>query len=231
MAFARTGLLCAVLAIGATATAAHAQTVADLQQVPAFVLQKYEKKAAAGDQGAQFRLGLLYERGLVDGAPNDTAAADWYGRAAETGFPPAQFKRARFYAEGRGGPRDMTKAAALYAAAAEQGLPEAQYNYAILLQDGIGVDKNLPEAIRWFEQAAFRGETAAMRALALLYMAGPLGTPHDMIEAWAWLSQSVEAGEADLQAELDAVQAVLSDADREEAEKLLKAYGELRLAQ
>src|SRR3546814_2102073 len=79
----------------------------------------YREAAEKGDAGAQFRLGLLLERGAF-GEPDPTAAAEWYRRAAAQGYREAQYKLALLYQYGRGVERDLGKAAELHRAAAEE---------------------------------------------------------------------------------------------------------------
>lgn len=196
---------------------------------PAFILERYRVKAEAGDVAAQFRLGILYERGMATGEVDLDAAAHWYGRAAEGGHLQAKFKRARFYEDGLGGPRDLVAATALYRAAAERGMAEAQYNLAIMLHQGIGTPRDISEAIRWYEQAAFRGIVPAMQSLGLLYLGGVENRPQDDIEAWAWLSLAIENGDPLAARYLPEVAARMDDAALAEATRLVDAYRQLRL--
>lgn len=200
-----------------------------IQTAPAFVVNQYRANAANGDVGAQFRLGLLQERGLVSGTPNLEEAARLYRLAAENGHPSAQFKLGSFLESGIAGEQDIEAAAALYHRAAEQGVAEAQFNLAVLLQEGRGVAQDIPAAVRWFEQAAFRGVTSAMRTLGLLYLAEVETAPRDAIEAWAWLTLALEAGDALAAGYLKDVEAQLSAESQSEAMRLADAYRQLRL--
>lgn len=209
---------------------AFAQSETVQQDVaPTFIVDRYRAKAEAGDAGAQFRLALLYERGAVTGSPDYDQAVIWFDRAAAAGHGAAQFKRALYYQEGIAGQKDLSAAAALYQKAAEQGLGEAQFNLALLLAEGQGVGKNVSGAIRWYEQAAFRGVTPAMRALGLLYMGGVANTPHDRIEAWAWLTLAMENGDTKAAGLLPDVTDGMDKASLEEASRLADAYRQLRL--
>ncbi len=221
------------LALPMSATAFAQITDPDVPEVneiaPAFILERYRVKAEAGDVAAQFRLGILYERGMATGSVDLDSAAHWYGRAAEGGHLQAKFKRARFYEDGLGGPRDLAAATGLYRAAAERGMAEAQYNLAIMLHQGIGTSRDISEAIRWYEQAAFRGIVPAMQSLGLLYLGGVENRPQDDIEAWAWLSLAIENGDPLAARYLPEVAARMDDAALTEAARLADAYRQLRL--
>jgi TPR repeat protein len=200
-----------------------------METAPPFIVQRYRQAAAEGDAGAAFRLGLLHEQGLVTGAPDYAGAAGWYQQAAEAGHAPAQFKRARYFEAGLGGPADPARAVALYRAAARQGMAEAQYNLAIMLQNGHGTQRDVAAAIRWYEQAAFRGVAEAMRALGLIYLGGVNDAPQDDIEAWAWLTLAEENGDTAAASRLPEVARRLEGAAMAEARELADAYRQLRL--
>ena len=63
----------------------------------------------------------------------------WYRRAAEKGFAPAQFNLALCYELGRGVPGDERQAFRHYLMAAEQGFPAAQFNVGNMYATGRGV--------------------------------------------------------------------------------------------
>lgn len=214
---------------GAANNAAGAAGDVRLETAPPFIVQRYRQAAEEGDAGAAFRLGLLYEQGLVTGTPAVAEAAGWYTRAAEAGHAPAQFKRARFFEAGIGGPKDAARAVALYREAARQGMAEAQFNLAIMLQNGIGTDRDIDAAIRWYEQAAFRGVAEAMRALGLIYLSGVNQASQDDIEAWAWLTLAQQNGDTAAASRLPEVAARLDAAAMAEARQLADAYRQLRL--
>lgn len=222
------GVLAATLLL-ASPCAAQQSTSDDLEIAPAFIVERYRAQADEGNAGAQFRLGLLYEEGLVTGDSDMEAAARWYGAAAEGGHGPAQFKRGAMHMGGVGGAPDFAAAARLFRAAAEQGIAEAQFNLAILLSQGIGAPANRDEAIRWYEQAAFRGVVASMRELGMLYMGGAEDRPRDAIEAWAWLTLAAEYGDAEAAARIPEIATDLDASEQDEARRLAEAYRQLRI--
>ena len=52
----------------------------------------YEREAAKGTAKAQFLLGLLYERGAGPRGKDAAAAYGWFLKAAEQGYPRAEYK-------------------------------------------------------------------------------------------------------------------------------------------
>ena len=86
--------------------------------------EAWQPLAERGDADAQFRLGVLFDRGL--GTREDPfAAVEWYRRAAEQGHAGGQYFLAQAYEEGRGVPQDLTLAYAWYNLAAAQGDEDA----------------------------------------------------------------------------------------------------------
>ncbi|MGF7163087.1 localization factor PodJL [Rhodoligotrophos appendicifer] len=123
----------------------------------------FQKAAAQGFAPAQYRLGMLYERGA--GVPKDIAAARvWYQRAAEKGNVKAMHNLAVTLAGGADAP-DYAKAAIWFAAAAAYGIRDSQYNFGVLLEKGLGIPEDLAEAYLWYALCARGGDKdAAARA-------------------------------------------------------------------
>ena len=74
----------------------------------AALLAWYREKAQT-EPWAQAYLGVLYESGVWV-RRDATVAADWYRRAGEARYVPAQWRLARLYNEGRGVPQDRAQA-------------------------------------------------------------------------------------------------------------------------
>jgi TPR repeat protein len=82
--------------------------------------------AEAHDAEAEFRLAVIYEKGL-DGRPDPTRALEWYRKAADDGSPGAQRVLAQDYDFGLGGlPQDTALAITWYRKAAAGGDPYAE---------------------------------------------------------------------------------------------------------
>ena len=69
-----------------------------------------EKRAQQGDASAQNEMGdaLYYGKAV---SQDYKKAVEWYRKAAEQGFAPAQFKAATFRARALGAPQDLAAAA------------------------------------------------------------------------------------------------------------------------
>ncbi|MBP0575809.1 sel1 repeat family protein, partial [Mycobacterium tuberculosis] len=75
---------------------------------------------AAGEPQAAFEVGQRYADGRVV-AQNGLAALEWFRRAAEAGFTPAQYRLASGLEKGLGGQRDLAEAKRWYQAAGQRG--------------------------------------------------------------------------------------------------------------
>ena len=109
--------------------------------------------AEAGDSYTQIQFGMAREFG--QGLPKDeTAAVDWYRKAANLGNPQGEFRLGWLLHQGRGVPRDTAEAAAWYRKAAEANIAIAQNNLGVLLERGDGVPADPVEAYKWYCVAA-----------------------------------------------------------------------------
>lgn len=121
-----------------------------------------------GDHDAEYRLGVLYDRGL--GVEQDLLqAADYYQRSAVKGNFLAATNLGSMYLDGRGVDADLDTAVGLYAAAAAAGVAEAQRTYAALLMEGRGIEQDTSAALNWFMQAAQQGDRESGSFLEALY--------------------------------------------------------------
>lgn len=128
--------------------------------------------AYRGDKYAQLMLGVMYEEGN-EGMPQDfKQALVWYQKAANQGFPKAQYNLALLYEDGRGMPQDYRKAGIWYQKAAAAGFAEAQNNLGVLHILGQGVQKDPKRAKALFQQAARQGNGNAQRNLEMLRNSG-----------------------------------------------------------
>ena len=139
----------------ATASVASAQDAALL------------KKAKAGDAGAQYNLGVMYDEG--EGTARDYAeAVKWYRKSAEQGHAPAQHNLGVMYREGEGITEDDAEAVKWIRKAAEQGNARAQNNLGVMYASGEGVAQDYVLAHMWWSLAQAQGEEAALGNLEVL---------------------------------------------------------------
>ena len=143
--------------------------------------EKFEPLAEQGYAGAQYNLGVMYNKG--HGVPQDYAeAARWYRKAAEQGNAGAQFNLGVMYDKGQGVPQDYAEAVKWYRKAAEQGVAEAQFNLGFMYRNGLGIPQDYAEALRWYRKAAEQGDARAQVVLGTMYELGRK-VPHDHVQA------------------------------------------------
>jgi len=146
--------------------------------------------AKNGEAEAQYRLGLLYEKGLgID--LNTRLALKWYRLAAQDGHRAAKrrLKNLRKSAANAGGTESV--ATQWYLDSAEEGDPEAQYNLAFMHETGWSVPVDDIEAAKWYEKAAKKGIQKAQFRLSLMYLVGA-GIKQSEIQGEKWLRNAAK---------------------------------------
>ena len=89
--------------------------------------------------------------------PQDYAeAVKWYRKAADQGYPAAQYNLGVMYDQGQGVPQDYAEAARWYRKAADQGDANAQLGLGVMYAKGQGVPQDYVEAHMWLNLAASR---------------------------------------------------------------------------
>ena len=126
----------------------------------------WQAVAGKGHAGAQFYLGVIYDKG--EGVPQDSAeAAEWFQKAAKQGHPEAQFHLGVRHDKGEGVLQNYIKAAKLFRRAAEQGHAEAQLSLGWMYYNGRGVPQDRIYAYAWCNLAAVaieEGKECRLRA-------------------------------------------------------------------
>jgi uncharacterized protein len=158
-------------------------------------LELLRDSAGKGYLPAMLNLGLIFEAGEY--VKQDYAEAfHWFGVAAEKGSAEGQLQLGGCYHYGFGTNVDLAMAAKCYERAAEQTNYVAMKSLGYLLQNGVGVEKNLRQAEYWDLRAAKEGNNRrAMYNLGVIYTAKPDYT-NSMNEAFHWLKQSADLGDA-----------------------------------
>jgi TPR repeat protein len=141
-----------------------------------------------------------YRRGVHlaegDGVARDySAAAEFYRKAAEAGYAPAQYDLAYLFEKGLGVELDLRQAARWYQRAADQGDPEAQNNLGTLYATGQGVSRNDAEAVRWYRLAAGQDDPEGASNLGMMYLQGR-GVKRDFVQAFQLFRRAAEQGYA-----------------------------------
>jgi len=88
-------------------------------------------------------------------------AAEWYAKAAELGYHPAQRRLAYMYYVGKGVAQDYKKAFDWCLEAAEQGNQIAQCQVGCLYESGLGVVQDCHKALAWYIKSAAQGNKLA----------------------------------------------------------------------
>jgi len=185
-------------------------------------LSKYRALADSGDLEAQFKLGVMYERGL--GVHKDVAQAiRWYEKAASKRHTPALRSLASIYFAGSGVPKDQKKAFQLLSQAARGGDLEAKTFLAYTYENGYGTQRDLPSAIKLLREAAYAGHAPAQNALGIMYWRGA-GVPQSDVEAYAWWSLASEQGDKLADENKKRLEAHLKPRAISQGEELAKKY-------
>ena len=120
---------------------------------------------------AQNHLGVMFSEGR--GTTQDQAeAVQWYRKAAEQEYAPAQLNLGCMYSKGTGVEQDCAKACLWYRKAAEKGFATAQHSLGTMYSEGKGVAHDHVEAARWYCKAAEQGYNDAQFNLGFMYAKG-----------------------------------------------------------
>ncbi|MBL4572423.1 MAG: sel1 repeat family protein [Gammaproteobacteria bacterium] len=147
--------------MGYPADKPRAQAIADS------VISDVEAMANAGVSEAQFLMGTAYAEALGK-VRSDTAAADWYRRAADSGHILAAHNMGNIHFSGTGVVQDDALTVFWWTQAAQAGDAIPQYRLAQMFEQGRGVEMDLEQAISWYKNSARRGNTNAKVALERL---------------------------------------------------------------
>ena len=126
----------------------------------------------------------------------------WYHRAADLGYPPAQYNLARALYDGDGVPLARADSATWCRRAADQHHATAQYTLGWLYEDGDGVPQDYREAATWYTHAAAQGHPKAQFNLALMLDSGR-GVTRNHDEAGRWYSLAAGQGHQAAQGMID----------------------------
>ena len=119
----------------------------------ATALRIWESLAKQGDAGAQFNLGVFYEKG--EGVLQDyKTALKWYELSAIQGNATAQYNLCVWYNKGRNVIQDDKIALKLCNLSAKQGNADAQFNLGVFYGNGTGVIQDNIYAHMWWNISA-----------------------------------------------------------------------------
>ncbi|PWB93449.1 SEL1-like repeat protein [Methylosinus sporium] len=207
------------LPVGAIGTPAATAPVTPRQDVFATI----KEIAASGDAHAQYELGLRYAEGR-GGAPRDPKLAfQWFEKAADKGFAPAQYRLGSIYEKGMGVERDYAKALSWYKRAADAGNARAMHNLAVLFAGGGDGKPDYDQAAQWFRKAAEYGVRDSQFNLAILCARG-LGVPQNLTQSYLWFAAAAAQGDEDAAKKRDEVRARLDSKDMAAAKALVDGF-------
>ncbi|KAK0390923.1 hypothetical protein NLU13_0426 [Sarocladium strictum] len=121
-----------------------------------YALELFQQAAELGYKFSQFRMGCVYEFGLM-GCPIDPRSSImWYSRAATQEEHQSELALSGWYLTGTEGvlAQNDTEAYLWARKAAIAGLAKAEYAMGYFTEVGIGVPANLEDAKRWYWRAA-----------------------------------------------------------------------------
>jgi TPR repeat protein len=152
----------------------------------------YEKKAATGDEEAQYKLGMLHYK--ADGMPRDYEKA--LQKVQTSVDDDAPTKLSPIY--GSDGACGLETAAAYFKEAAEHGHIMAQYFLGRMIEKGEGVEQSDEEALAWLQKAVTEYDQAqpAIDRILAKQRAARLGLKRDGKSNFARIMQ-LYRGEAE----------------------------------
>lgn len=96
-------------------------------------------------------------------------AFEWFKRAADKGYTPAEYAVAGCYHTGRGVGENEGDAFEYYKCAADKGHVSAQYMLGCCYENGWGTNQDEDEAVRYYQKAAKKGHTNAEYSLGYYF--------------------------------------------------------------
>ncbi len=144
---------------------------------------------------AQFQLAYFYDRDI--GTPvNPKKATQWYARAAENGFGPAQHALAARYLTGHGTSLNLEQGGWLEKAT-DQNDMDAMRDLGFFYYQGMGVKKNWVKARKLLLDPAEEGSALAQYVLGEIYAQGGHDITQNISQARHWYSKARQSGNSD----------------------------------
>lgn len=186
-----TGVIAAAYALGLVtlwASREQTQAVAEAAPPPASPV------ALAAPADPFVSLEQDYTEAMALLARNDETGVALLRRAAEAGFPMAQYRLAKLYENGEFVDADLVAAREWTERAAGGGNVRAMHDLGFYFARGDGVAIDETAAFRWFRQAAEFGYADSQYNLGVLYQQGR-GVSADMGEALFWFTLAAQNGD------------------------------------
>jgi localization factor PodJL len=177
-----------------------------------------EQAAQAGDLTAQYELALQRI-----GAGRAQEGVVLLRRAADRGFPMAQYRLAKLYERGEGVQADLAIARQWTERAAAAGNRRAMHDLGVYFARGEGAPLDEAAAFRWFRQAAELGVADSQYNLGVLYQQGR-GVNASASEALFWFMVAARQGDQDAGARATALEAQLPQMQVQQARARAQAF-------
>ena len=177
-----------------------------------------EQAAQAGDLTAQYELAL---QRLASGRSQE--GVTMLRRAADRGFPMAQYRLAKLYERGEGVETDLAAARQWTERAAAAGNRRAMHDLGVYFARGEGAPLDEAAAFRWFRQAAELGVADSQYNLGVLYQQGR-GVNASASEALFWFLVAARQGDQDAGARATALEAQLPQIQVQQARARAEAF-------
>jgi localization factor PodJL len=177
-----------------------------------------EQAAQAGDLTAQYELAL---QRLGSGRTQEGVTL--LRRAADRGFPMAQYRLAKLYERGEGVQADLAVARQWTERAAGAGNRRAMHDLGVYFARGEGAPLDEAAAFRWFRQAAELGVADSQYNLGVLYQQGR-GVNASASEALFWFLVAARQGDQDAGARATALEGQLQPIQIEQARARAQAF-------
>ena len=161
-----------------------------------YACQLLERAIELGSGSAAYRIGWMYERGLLSEEPDYQKAMEYYEKAVSMDNADGYARAALYLANGYSGVTDAGKSKAYYEKAAELGSCFAMVELAFLYENGEVVEQSYEKAFDLLQKAAGQEYPYAMYRVGLYLDRGVIGEPRPE-EAFAWYAKAAERGDGD----------------------------------
>ncbi len=196
-----------------------------------FASTELKQAVQKSEPAALFEIGRRYTNGI--GTEKDLVkASQWYERAANMGFAPAQYIIGNFNEKGLGIEKNPSVAAEWYKQAAKGGNIIAMHNLAVLTAtpNALSANPDMSEAFKWFSNAADYGVRDSQVNAGIFHTKG-FGTEVNLIEAYKWFAIAAKAGDKDAGSKRDVIANAIQPDQLEIAKALVKDWVPLEAVQ
>ena len=147
-------------------------------------------------------------------------AARWFEKAADQGYPPAQYFLGFAYWQGKGVQEDRDKAVSLWQKAADRQYCYAEHVLGLIHWEGRRVRENRKEAADWFKRAAEQGIAEAQYYLGRAFEEGE-GEIQNYSKAYIWFAVSAARGDKNAKKRRNKVETKISSEKKAEADDII----------